>query len=99
MGRKRTSMTRASADVEACKKSAPSKGHFIIYTTYGRRFAVPLAYQKSPIFQELLKMSEDEFGLPSNGPITMPFDAVFMDYIVSFLQRVVPEDLERALRF
>ncbi|KAL5983614.1 hypothetical protein ACLOJK_017702 [Asimina triloba] len=98
-GRKRISMPRARAGVDgdACKNSASSKGHFIIYTTDGRRSAVPLAYHNTLIFQQLFRMSEDEFGLPRDGPITMPFDANFMDYIVSLLQRAVPEDLERAL--
>ncbi|KAL5984138.1 hypothetical protein ACLOJK_018240, partial [Asimina triloba] len=68
IGRRRITMPRT--DVEAAgKQSAPSKGHFIIYTTDGRRFAVSLAYHNSPIFQELFRLSEDEFGLPSNGPI------------------------------
>ncbi|KAL5983617.1 hypothetical protein ACLOJK_017705 [Asimina triloba] len=100
-GRKRISMPRprAGVDGDACKNSASSKGHFIIYTTDGRRSAVPLAYHNTPIFQRLFRMSEDEFGLPRDGPITMPFDANFMDYIVSLLQRAVPEDLERALLF
>ncbi|KAL5984136.1 hypothetical protein ACLOJK_018238 [Asimina triloba] len=96
IGRKRITMPRT--DVEAAgQQSEPSKGHFIIYTIDGRCFAVPLAYHNSPIFQELFRMSEDEFVLPSNGPIMMPCDAVFMDYIVSLLQRTVPKDLERAL--
>ncbi|KAL5983615.1 hypothetical protein ACLOJK_017703 [Asimina triloba] len=100
-GRKRISMPRprAGVDGDACKNSASSKGHFIIYTTDGRRSAVPLAYHNTPIFQQLFRMSEDEFGLPRDGPITMLFDAIFMDYIVSLLQRAVPEDLERALLF
>ncbi|KAL5984137.1 hypothetical protein ACLOJK_018239 [Asimina triloba] len=94
IGRRRITRT----DVEAAgKQSTPSMEHFTIYNTDGRRFAVPLAYHNSPIFQELFRMSEDEFGLPRNGPIMLPCDAVFMDYIVSLLQKTVPEDLERAL--
>ncbi|KAL5984131.1 hypothetical protein ACLOJK_018233 [Asimina triloba] len=95
IGRRRIPMPKANA--APCKKSTPSKGHFIVYTTDGRRFTIPLAYHNSPIFQEFFKLSEDEYGLPSNGPITIPCDAAFMKYVVSFLQRAVPEDVERAL--
>uniref|UniRef100_A0A2C9V4Z1 Uncharacterized protein n=1 Tax=Manihot esculenta TaxID=3983 RepID=A0A2C9V4Z1_MANES len=28
-------------------------------------------------------MSEEEFGLPSEGPITMPFNSQLMKYVVS----------------
>lgn len=42
-------------------------------------------------------MSEDEFGLPRDGPIKFPCDEVFMKYIVKMMQRGVTEDLERAL--
>ncbi|XP_058100070.1 auxin-responsive protein SAUR67-like [Magnolia sinica] len=99
IGKKRISMSRSdfTADWEACNKSTPNKGHFIIYTADGRRFAIPLVYHNSPIFQELFKMSEEEYGLPCNGPIKMPFHAVFMDYIVSLLQIKMPKDVEKAL--
>ncbi|KAL5984130.1 hypothetical protein ACLOJK_018232 [Asimina triloba] len=95
IGRRRISMSKANA--EPWKKSTPSKGHFIVYTTDGRRFTIPLAYHNSPIFQALFRLSEDEYGLPSNGPITIPCDAAFMEYVVSFLQRAMPEDIETAL--
>ena len=48
------------------------KGHFVVYTTDKRRFVVPLMYLNNEIFRELLKMSEDEFELPNDGPITLP---------------------------
>ncbi|KAL6000430.1 hypothetical protein ACLOJK_024126 [Asimina triloba] len=95
LGRRRISMSKAN--VEPCKKSTPSKGHFVVYTGDGRRCAIPLAYHNSLIFQELFELSEDEYGLPCNGPITIPCDAAFMQYIVSFLQRAMPEDKEKAL--
>ncbi|KAL5984127.1 hypothetical protein ACLOJK_018235 [Asimina triloba] len=95
IGRRRISMSKPN--VEPCKKSTPSKGHFIVYTTDGRRFAIPLVYHNSPIVQELFKLSEDEYGLPSDGPITIPCEAAFMQYVISFLQRSMSEDIERAL--
>ncbi|KAL5984135.1 hypothetical protein ACLOJK_018237 [Asimina triloba] len=85
-------------NVQPRKKSTPNKGHFIVYTTDGRRFAIPLAYHNSPIFQELFKLSEDEYGLPSDGPITIPCNGASMQYVLSSLQRAaMPKDVESAL--
>ncbi|KAL5984125.1 hypothetical protein ACLOJK_018227 [Asimina triloba] len=95
IGRRRISTSKPN--VEPCKKSTPNKGHFIVYSTDGRRFAIPLAYHNSSIFQELFKWSEDEYGLPSDGPVTIPCEAAFMKYVISFLQRAMSEDIERAL--
>ncbi|KAL5984118.1 hypothetical protein ACLOJK_018220 [Asimina triloba] len=88
IGRRRISMSKAN--IEPYKKSTPSKGQFIVYTTDGRCFAIPLAYHNNPIFQELFKLSDD-------GPITIPCEAAFMKYVISFLQRVMSKDIERAL--
>ncbi|KAL6012233.1 hypothetical protein ACLOJK_002711 [Asimina triloba] len=76
IGRRRISMSKPNC--EPCNKSTPSKGHFTVSTTDGRRFAIHLAYHNSPIVQELFKLSEDEYGLPSDGPITIPCEAAFM---------------------
>lgn len=73
------------------------KGHFVVYSTDKRRFMVPLAYLSSNVFIELLRMSEKEFGLPTDGPITLPFDAAFIEYMVSVVGRHVSLDLENAL--
>ncbi|GFY89776.1 hypothetical protein Acr_06g0017160 [Actinidia rufa] len=63
------------------------------------RFVIPLAYLNNRIFRELLKMAEEEYGLPSHGrPITLPCDAVFMEYTVSLIRRRhAAKDLEKAL--
>lgn len=84
-------------DLGGCRKSKPDKGHFVVYTADGRRFVVPLAYLSTPIFIQLLEMSEEEFGLPGNGPITLPCDAVFMDYVVSLVGRCACKEVEKAL--
>ncbi|KAF3446871.1 hypothetical protein FNV43_RR12051 [Rhamnella rubrinervis] len=73
------------------------KGHFVVYSADNKRFVVPLTYLKCNIFRELLRMSEEEFGLPRDGPITLPCDAASMEYIVSLVRREVSEDLETAL--
>ncbi|CAL9776477.1 unnamed protein product [Musa acuminata subsp. burmannicoides] len=63
------------------------RGHFAVYTREGRRFVVPIAYLKSNIFQELFRMSEEEFGVPvGDRPITLPCDAAFMEHVVASLR-------------
>ncbi|XP_058080647.1 auxin-responsive protein SAUR64-like [Magnolia sinica] len=99
LGRRRNSFSRTdgSADSSGCSTSVADTGHFVVYTTDGSRFVIPLVYLSSPIFKELFKMSEDMFGLPCNGPITFPCDAVLINYIVSMIQRSMSEDVEKAL--
>lgn len=77
--------------------SVVDNGHFIIDTIDQKRFVIPLACQRNTIFVELLKMSEEEFGFPSDGPITFPCDSVAMNYIVSLLRRSLAKDLEKAV--
>lgn len=48
------------------------------------------------IFRELFRMAEEEFGLPSDLPITIPCEAVFMDYLISLIQRRVTTEIEKA---
>ncbi|KAL6963634.1 hypothetical protein U1Q18_034641 [Sarracenia purpurea var. burkii] len=43
------------------------EGHFVVYTADQRRFVIPLAYLNTELFRELLKMAEEEYGLPSHG--------------------------------
>ncbi|KAK3421123.1 hypothetical protein EUGRSUZ_G01818 [Eucalyptus grandis] len=74
-----------------------TRGHFVIYTTDGRRFMIPLQFTRSNIFKEHFEMSEEEFRLSGDGPITVPCDAASMEYIVSFVERCVAKDIENAL--
>ncbi|KAJ8618276.1 hypothetical protein MRB53_014462 [Persea americana] len=89
IGRRRVSTVKTgnSTDTKSCNKAAAEKGHFVLYTIDRRRFVVPLQYLKSPIFVELLRMSEEAFGITSNGPITLPCDGVFMDNVLSLVRR------------
>ncbi|OMO91980.1 Auxin responsive SAUR protein [Corchorus olitorius] len=91
LGRKRIGSSRNTS------RKMAGKGHFVIYTTDKKRFVIPLEYLSNTIFVELLNMSEEEFGLPSDGPITLPCDSVVMNYIVSLMQKGLAEDLEKAL--
>ncbi|XP_074558554.1 auxin-responsive protein SAUR64-like [Curcuma longa] len=73
------------------------KGHFVVYSIDDARFVVPLSFLKSCIFQELLKVSAEEFGLPGEGRITLACSGVFMEYVVSLLKSSVSRDVEMAL--
>ncbi|GJZ17101.1 putative small auxin-up RNA [Tanacetum coccineum] len=50
------------------------KGHLAVYVGHNkkRRFVVPLAYLEQPLFQDLLRQSEEEFGFDhSMGGLTI----------------------------
>ncbi|KAH7663640.1 Small auxin-up RNA protein [Dioscorea alata] len=86
------------SDFSACSTSSiAEKGHFNVYTLEGKRFMIPLAYLNNVFFKELLKISEEEFGLPSDGPISLSCDAISMEYVLSMLRRGVSQEVERAL--
>ncbi|CAL5328848.1 hypothetical protein CsSME_00009075 [Camellia sinensis var. sinensis] len=97
IGRKTISSSRTKGttmDTDRC-----NKGHFVVYSTDQMRFVIPLAYLHNTVFRELFKMSEEEFGQPRDGPIMLPCDAVFIDYILSLVRRGLAQDLEQALVF
>ena len=100
MKRKRITLPRTDEvlDADGCSTSAVAdKGHFVVFSSDKRRFVIPLVYLNNEILRELLQMSEEEFGIQSEGPIILPCDSVFMDYVISFIQHGVAKDLERAL--
>ncbi|MBA0793163.1 hypothetical protein Gohar_017586, partial [Gossypium harknessii] len=101
IGRKRIASTRSTRKMAAAnhsnKSSIVDKGCFSIYTMDKKRFVIPLAFLSNSVFRELFKMSEEEFGLPSDGPITLPCDSVVMNYIVSIVKRGLAKDLEKAV--
>ncbi|KAH7692291.1 Small auxin-up RNA protein [Dioscorea alata] len=82
---------------ECSTSSVAEKGHFFVYTSEGKGFMVPLAYLTNNIFKELLKISKEEFGLPGDGPISLPCDAASMEYMLSMLRRGVSQEVEREL--
>nr|GMD45106.1 auxin-responsive protein SAUR68-like [Ipomoea batatas] len=96
--RRRISFSKQNEEVDSCStSSAVNKGHFVIYTADQKRFVIPLSFLDNKIIRQLLEMSEEEFGLPSDGPITLPCDAVFMKYIISLLTRGASTELQNAL--
>lgn len=76
--------------------SVAEKGHFAVYTADQSQLVFSIPYLNNYIFQELLNMSEEEFGLPSNEPITLPFDAMFIKYAVSLIRGCVDRNLKEA---
>lgn len=70
-----TSPSATTADVP--------KGHLAVYVGLGykSRFVVPIAYLKHPMFQDLLKTAEEEYGFhhPMGG-LTLPCsEATFIE--------------------
>ncbi|KAL6011845.1 hypothetical protein ACLOJK_002311 [Asimina triloba] len=84
-----------ASDSNGCSTSVVERGHFVVYSIDGIRCVLPLASLDSPIFTELLEMSEEEFGLPSEGPITLPCSGVFLEYVASMIKRSMSKDVER----
>lgn len=91
--RKRISLPEKT---EAATEAA-EKGRFVVYTTDGVRFSFPIDYLGSLIFRELLRMSEEEFGLPRDGPITVPCDSQLLRYVASLMEKKAARDVEKAL--
>ncbi|XP_015696593.1 auxin-responsive protein SAUR36-like [Oryza brachyantha] len=95
LGRKRLTVI-ATQEAEGCSTTAASKGHCIIYTADGMRFEVPLQYLGTIVFSELLRMSQEEFGFTGDGKITLPCDAIVMEYVMCLLRRNASVDVEKA---
>ncbi|GMH18126.1 hypothetical protein Nepgr_019967 [Nepenthes gracilis] len=77
--------------------SRAEKGNFVVYSTDGRRFMIPLVFLGNDIFKELLVRAEEEFGRPRDGPIMVPCDEIFMEYALSLIEGQVAADLQKAL--
>ncbi|NP_001150183.2 SAUR52 - auxin-responsive SAUR family member [Zea mays] len=99
-GRKRLTLGAAAAkEVDECCGSVASKGHCAVYTADGARFEVPLACLSTPVFRELLQMSQEEFGFAGGdgtGRITLACDAAVMEYAMCLLRRGASAELEQA---
>lgn len=84
-------------DTESCSSLLADKGHFVVYSADQRRFMIPLLCLNSEMFRELLELSEEEFGLPRDRPLTLYCDAIILEYIVTLIQRGASKDVERSL--
>ncbi|WOL01108.1 hypothetical protein Cni_G09821 [Canna indica] len=100
LGRKRVtwmSNKDASPEVTARNTMVADKGHFVVYSYEGKRFMVPLAFLNSGVFQDLLRLTEEEFGFSGDGPILLPCDVVLLEYILSLLKRRGSKEAEREM--
>ncbi|KAL3539130.1 hypothetical protein ACH5RR_002496 [Cinchona calisaya] len=86
-----------SSSSSGCPSTVAKKGHFVVYTADEKRYCIPISYLNNHIFRELFRMAEEEFGLPCDGPITFPCDAVIMDYLISLIKRGATKNIEKAL--
>ncbi|XP_043814592.1 auxin-responsive protein SAUR68-like [Manihot esculenta] len=76
--------------------SIAEKGHFVVYSTDKKRFLLPLEYLNNELIRELFSIAEEEFGLQSEGPLTLPCDADLMEYAISLIRQNATRDVERA---
>ncbi|GAA0184130.1 hypothetical protein LIER_31426 [Lithospermum erythrorhizon] len=101
INRKRIPFNKNTKDESTSSHSSTSsiaeKGHFVAYTADGKRYSIPIAYLQSAIFRELFKMYEEEYGISKEGPITLPCDSIFMDYLITLVRRKTTKDVEQAL--
>ncbi|KAL6844639.1 hypothetical protein ACP4OV_025298 [Aristida adscensionis] len=98
LGRRRLMTTGVIKDGnQHCTSIIAGKGHCVVYTADGKRFEVPLVYLSTTVFEELLRMSEDEFGFTSEARITVPCEAAVMEYVMRLLRRKPSEEVERAV--
>ncbi|XWS40252.1 hypothetical protein CRYUN_Cryun18bG0124500 [Craigia yunnanensis] len=85
-------------DTNSCGTSSMvEKGHFVVYSADEKCFVLPLEYLKNEFVTELFKLAEDEFGLPSNGHLTLLCDASFMEYVIGLIKRKASKEVEKAL--
>ncbi|OMO91995.1 Auxin responsive SAUR protein [Corchorus olitorius] len=85
---------------DSCSTSSSTtveKGHFVVYSADEKRFVLPLQYLKNDIVRELFSLAEEEFGLPSDSPLKLPCDTVFLEYVITLIKRRPTKDVEKAL--
>ncbi|KAI4387848.1 hypothetical protein MLD38_000242 [Melastoma candidum] len=100
IGRKRISFRRTSSNRnpnESNEVPAVKKGHFVVYTTDGGRFFIPLSYLENKVIIQLFAIAEEEFGLTGEGPLVLPIDASSMTHVMSLIRRGSASEQEKAL--
>ncbi|XP_050210601.1 auxin-responsive protein SAUR68-like [Mercurialis annua] len=96
--RKRITSPQIAGSISSCSTSSKAeKGHFVVYSSDQKRFLLPLEYLSNQIIRELFDMAEEEFGLTSGGPLTLPCDAELMEYAICLIKNKATSDAERAL--
>ncbi|XP_050235033.1 auxin-responsive protein SAUR68-like [Mercurialis annua] len=98
ISRKRITSPQTIAATSSCSISSKAeKGHFVVYSADQKRFLLPLEYLNNKLVRELFDMAEDEFGLPSDGPLTLPCDAEVMEYAICLIKQKAARDVQQAL--
>ncbi|KAL6859186.1 hypothetical protein ACP4OV_018188 [Aristida adscensionis] len=102
IGRRRVAAAAAAAAADketnqSCSLVVAGKGNFVVYSSDGRRFEIPLACLGTTFFAELLKLSQESGFAAGERRITLPCDAAVMEYVMCLLRREASEDVERAL--
>ncbi|KAF8101424.1 hypothetical protein N665_0205s0019 [Sinapis alba] len=64
------------------------KGHFVVYVGLSRsRHIIPISFLTHPIFQMLLRQSEEEFGFYQDNGLTIPCDEHFFLSLISSINQ------------
>ncbi|KAI4367368.1 hypothetical protein MLD38_023113 [Melastoma candidum] len=97
--RRRISARDDTEDSHKTRRSSPiaGKGQFTVYTVDRKRFTMPLRYLDHGAIRELFDLSEEEYGLQNQGPITLPCDAAFMEGLVRLIRIRERSEFEKSV--
>ncbi|MQM01797.1 hypothetical protein Taro_034559 [Colocasia esculenta] len=89
---KRAAKAGVDSDDENCNSPEPPpdvpKGYLAVYVGQEhRRFVIPTSYLGEPVFKELLRKAEEEFGFEHDGAITFPCEIETFKYILQCTNR------------
>ncbi|WVZ24444.1 indole-3-acetic acid-induced protein ARG7-like [Vigna radiata var. radiata] len=83
---KQMSLRRRSEDSSSTRR--PPSGFTFVYVGPERtRFAIPARFLNLPVFEGLLKQTEEQFGLRGNGGLVLPCQVPFFSNVVKFLHK------------
>ncbi|XP_057788528.1 auxin-induced protein 15A-like [Salvia miltiorrhiza] len=86
-----SSSSSSSSSSSKLKNHVP-KGHLAVYVgenVQKNRFVVPISYLNHPLFQDLLRSSEEEYGFhhPMGG-LTIPCSEIAFKNVTSYLNQL-----------
>ncbi|XP_062224968.1 indole-3-acetic acid-induced protein ARG7-like [Phragmites australis] len=82
------SRAAARAAVAAGESVVPAGHVAVCVGGASRRFVVRAAHLNHPVFRELLRQAEEEYGFPSgacSGPIALPCDEGLFEHVLRYL--------------
>ncbi|PWA45597.1 small auxin-up RNA [Artemisia annua] len=67
--------------------NSPKKGHFAVYVgETQKRYVIPLSTLDHPLFRELLRWAEEEFGFDnSEGGLQIPCNEDYFEGLISLI--------------